>query len=232
MMYLALPLTVITFLCLRALHLRVNSPFLNPVLWTILISACVLVTFNLDVQHYTQSTFAFNYLLELAVVALAIPLYKQIHQLKRQLMLLCIAVSAGIVCATTTALVIATLLGAPEQLTASLATLAVTTPITLLVTEQLGGIASIAASMVILIGVVGAVLGFSFLRAVRITNKAAQGTALGGACHAIGTATAIADNELSAAYASTAMALSALLTPIITPLYFSWLMSIVERVVA
>ncbi len=226
MMWFAIPLTVLLYLLLRALHGRFNSPLLNPVLWTIVASATVLLSFNLDVSDYSEKTAAFSYLLELAVVALAIPLYKQVHQLKRQLPAIILSVSAGIILATSSAYVIASWLGAPEQLKASLATLSVTTPITLLVTQQLGGIGSIAASMVILIGVVGAVIGFALLRFVGVQDKSAQGLALGAACHGIGTATAIADNEISAAYASTAMALSAILTPIITPMYYPFLVQI------
>ncbi|WP_105200765.1 MULTISPECIES: LrgB family protein [unclassified Pseudoalteromonas] len=223
MMWLALPLTIIAFLCLRQLHAKVNSPLLNPVLWTIIASVLCLLLFDLDLPGYSRATSPFNYLLELAVVALAVPLYKQIHQLKKQLLLILIAVAVGVIMATSSAYVIATLLNAPQQLKASLASLSVTTPITLLVTEQLGGIGSIAASMVILIGVVGAIVGFNLLRLFGIKERSAQGLALGGACHAIGTATAIADNELSAAYASAAMALSAILTPLLVPLYYPWL---------
>ncbi len=226
MMWIALPLTVLLYLMLRELHSRFNSPLLNPVLWTIIISAVLMTVFSVDVADYSNKTAAFGYLLELAVVALAIPLYKQVHQLKRQMPAIILSVSAGIILATTIAYTLASLFAAPEQLKASLATLSVTTPITLLVTQQLGGIGSIAASMVILIGVVGAVVGFSVLRFVGVQNKSAQGLALGAACHGIGTATAIADNEVSAAYASSAMAISAILTPIITPVYYPFLVQL------
>ncbi|MCG7544357.1 LrgB family protein [Pseudoalteromonas sp. MM17-2] len=227
MMYLAIPMTVALFLAFRALHAKVSSPLCNPVLLTIAASAFILSAWHIDVTEYRAHTQIFDYLLELAVVALAVPLYKQIHQLRRQLLLMFIAVAAGIITATTTAVVITSLLGVPEQLQASLASLAVTTPITLLITEQLGGLGSIAASMVILIGIVGAIVGFNTLKLTGINHKGAQGVALGGACHAIGTATAIADNETSAAYASAAMALSALLSPIIVPIYYPWLASLV-----
>ncbi|MCG7570888.1 LrgB family protein [Pseudoalteromonas sp. CNC9-20] len=227
MMYLAIPMTVALFLAFRALHAKVRSPLCNPVLLTIAASAFILSAWHIDINEYRAHTQIFDYLLELAVVALAVPLYKQIHQLRRQLLLMFIAVAAGIITATTTAVVITSLLRVPEQLQASLASLAVTTPITLLVTEQLGGLGSIAASMVILIGIVGAIAGFNTLKLTGIRHKGAQGVALGGACHAIGTATAIADNETSAAYASAAMALSALLSPIIVPIYYPWLASLV-----
>jgi putative effector of murein hydrolase len=49
---------------------------------------------------------------------------------------------------------------------------------------------------------------------------------MGTACHAIGTAAAIAEHPKVGAYSSVAMALSALLTAIIVPLLYPFLVNI------
>jgi putative effector of murein hydrolase len=120
-------------------------------------------------------------------------------------------------------LLLSVMFAVPKELAHSVAALSVTTPITLLVTDSLGGIASLAAAMVIFIGLLGALFGFIILHWVGIFNHQAQGVAIGTACHAIGTAAALNKHARIGAFSSVAMALSALLTALIVPWLYPYL---------
>ena len=65
--------------------------------------------------------------------------------------------------------------------------------------------------MVIFIGVLGGIFGNLIFSLLNIRNAQAKGVAIGTACHAIGTASLITEEAKAGAFASVAMALSALL---------------------
>ena len=222
--WLTVPFIIILFIALRAVNLKINQSILksltNPVFLSIGIIALLLVNLKLPYSQFASHSQLLSWLLEPAIVALALPLYQQFMHVRKNLLLIVATCSIGIVNATLVAFVLSILFAVPSQLSASVAALSVTTPITLLVTDSLGGISSIAAAMVIFIGLLGALFGFILLKLVKIYNFEAQGIAIGTACHAIGTAAAIAEHPKIGAFSSVAMALSALLTAVIVPLLY------------
>ncbi|MDN3376864.1 MULTISPECIES: LrgB family protein [unclassified Pseudoalteromonas] len=195
----------------------------NPVFLAITIVAALLLLFKLPYKPFYQHTQILSWLLEPAIVALAVPLYQQFVHVRKNALLILLSCTAGIINATFVGTVLALFFAAPKALAASVAALSVTTPITLLVTDSLGGVPSLAAAMVIFIGVLGALFGVLFLRFIGISNHQAQGVAIGTACHAIGTAAVLNENVSAGAYASVAMALSALLTALIVPWLYPFL---------
>jgi putative effector of murein hydrolase len=222
--WLSVPFIITLFLALRAINQRVKYRVLksltNPVFLSISIIAVLLVNLNLPYTQFASHSKLLSGLLEPAIVALALPLYQQFIHVRKNLLLILVTCSFGIVNATFVAFLLGVLFNIPALLSASVAALSVTTPITLIVTDSLGGISSLAAALVIFIGLLGALFGFLLLKLFRIYNHEAQGVAMGTACHAIGTAAAIAEHPKVGAFASVAMALSALLTAIIVPILY------------
>lgn len=222
--WLSVPLIIALFLVLRFLNAKTQhitaKALSNPVCWAIMLIAALLVALKLPYKPFAEHSKVLSWLLEPAIVALALPLYQQFIHVKKNLTLILISCSLGVMNATLVASLICYFFAAPTQLSASLASLSVTTPITLLVTESLGGIPSLAAAMVIFIGVLGAIFGNLIFSLINIRNAQAKGVAIGTACHAIGTASLISDQPKAAAFASVAMALSALLSAIIVPLLY------------
>ena len=225
--WLSVPLTVFLFFLLRIINNKVNSNFLkvltNPVFLTITVTASILLAFSLPYSQFNSHSQLLHWLLEPAIVALALPLYQQFKQVRSQFLLILICCSAGVINATLIATLLGALFSVPPQLAASTAALSVTTPITLLVTDALGGIPSLGAALVIFIGLLGALFGTMLLKALGIFNRQAQGVAIGTACHAIGTAAVINEDPRIGAFSSVAMALSALLSALIVPLLYPFL---------
>ena len=111
--------------------------------------------------------------------ALALPLYQQFAHVRRNFLLIISACCLGIINATFVAFILSIIFNVPAQLSASVAALSVTTPISLIVTDSLGGINSLAAALVIFIGLLGALFGFMLFKLVKIYNVEAQGVAMG-----------------------------------------------------
>ncbi|WP_231103349.1 LrgB family protein [Pseudoalteromonas luteoviolacea] len=205
----------------RKVYLTWPSPLLNPVLICIAIISALLLILGGNYDNYFQASMPIDWLLEPAVVALAYPLYQQFTYIKPVFALLTFCAFAGISLSTLIAFILCVLLNADDVLTSTMMALSVTTPITLLITESLGGLPSIAAAMVILIGVFGGVFGVYSLSLFNVTQPQARGIALGVSCHAIGTAAAMEHHPLAGAFASAAMILSAIISAFWVPVLFT-----------
>ena len=150
--WLSIPFIIVLFLALRAVNQSIkNSVFkslTNPVFLSISIIALLLVNLNLPYTQFATHSKLLSWLLEPAIVALALPLYQQFTHVRKNLLLIVATCSLGIVNATVVAFLLSILFNAPAQLSASVAALSVTTPISLIVTDSLGGISSLAAALV------------------------------------------------------------------------------------
>jgi putative effector of murein hydrolase len=106
----------------------------------------------------------------------------------------------------------------------ALASKSVTAPVAMGISEQLGGLPSLTAVLVILTGIVGAMIGPMILNLIGVENWAARGLAIGTASHGIGTARALQVNEVAGAFSGIAMGLNALATAILLPLIWQFLL--------
>jgi len=197
------------------------------VLLSVLLLVPLLQLTGTPYKTYFEGAQFVHFLLGPATVALAIPLYGQIRRLHAMVMPLAIALLVGSATAIVSALVIGKLLGASTVTLISLAPKSVTTPIAMGIAEKLGGLPSLAALMVLTTGIIGAVGGSGLYRLLGIRDQAVKGFAMGIAAHGIGTARAFQENEQMGAFSALAMGLNGLLTalllPLLLPLFAGWL---------
>lgn len=221
MIWLALPLTIVLYLATRALYRRLPWPIINPVLVPTLVLVGVLLWLDLPLDQYETGTAPIKALLEPAVVALALPLYQQARQIKAKLKPILACCLVAVVISVSTTLVIGRVMGADAAMLASVATKSITTPLAMSVSQSLGGIPAIAAAIVVVVGVLGALIGFPLLKLFGVTDPEAQGIAMGSAAHAVGTAAAAEQGITQGAFSSLAMVVCGILTALIAPLLFA-----------
>jgi len=218
---LALTLTLIAYQIGLWIYRRGKmNPLLNPVLIAVLMLVSLLLATGTDYPTYFSGAQFVHFLLGPATVALAIPLYRQFQQVRKSAKAMLLAIVAGSLTASASAVGIAWLLGASERTLRSLAPKSVTTPVAMGISEQLGGLPSLTAVAVILTGIIGAMLATSTLNLLRIKDWRIRGFATGVAAHGIGTARAIQVNEVAGAFSGLAMGLNALATAILIPLLY------------
>jgi predicted murein hydrolase (TIGR00659 family) len=220
---LSLALTLAAYEAGSAVSRRFGSPLANPVLIAILLIAPVLLATGTSYETYFESARFVNVLLGPATVALAIPLYANIVQVKRAAASVIAGVAAGAVTASASAVAIAWALGASDVTQLSIAPKSVTVPIAIAVSQQIGGAPELTAVLVILTGICGAVLSTVVLDRIGIRCWRVRGLATGVAAHGIGTARILAMNETGGAFASLGMGLCGLTTAIALPLAAHWL---------
>lgn len=191
---------------------------LNPILVTIIVLILFLKVTGISYDSYQQAGGYINFWMKPAIVALAVPLYQHLGQIRRQFMPIFISQVVGCLVGIVSVVAIARMMGASREVIVSLAPKSVTTPIAMEVCTALGGIPSLTAAIVIAVGLFGAICGFKILEVWHIRNPYSQGLGLGTATHAMGTARAMEKGETYGAYASVGLILNGVLTAMATPL--------------
>jgi len=211
--------TLVTYLLAHAASLRLGQPpWANPVLWTVLVLAALLMASGTPYPTYFSGAQFIHFLLGPAVVALAWPLWQRRGRLRRQGGALLAAALAGGSAAAGSAVAIGWALGLPADVLHSLAPKSVTAPVAMGIAEQLGGIPALAAVFAVLTGLVGAVSAKYLFDALSITSPEVRGFALGTASHGIGAARAMQVHPDAGAYAGLALGLQVALASLLLPL--------------
>jgi len=196
--------------------------YLNPLLIAIVLVIVFLLITGISYETYQYGAKYLSYLLTPVTVCLAVPLYKQMETLKKNLAAILISISIGCVVHAGILIAVTVLCKMDQQLLLSVMSKSVTTAIALGVTGEIGGIQGITVIGVMIAGISGAVVGPSILKMFHITEPVAQGLALGSASHAVGTSKAIELGEIQAAMSSLAIVVTGILTVVIVP----WVVSL------
>ncbi len=227
---LGLTLTLLAYQAAFWLYKRAGfHPLANPVMLAVAMLGTVLALSDMDYQAYFDGAQFVHFLLGPATVALAIPLHAQWPKLKAMAGPLCVALVAGSLTAALSAYTIGALLGASKASLMSLAPKSVTMPIAMAVAEPLGGLPALAAALVMVTGVLGAVAARYLYQWLRIDDHAVRGFAIGLASHGIGTARAFQVSEQAGAFAALAMGLNGLLTALSLPWILPWMERLLGR---
>ncbi|MBI4880059.1 MAG: LrgB family protein [Planctomycetes bacterium] len=199
-------------------YARWRHAFLNSVLLSIAALILFLLATGIEYETYFAGGRIISFFLGPAVVALAVPLYERLGDVRRNVRAIAAAILAGGATGVLSAAGIAALLGASRAVVLSLAPKSATTPIAMGIAEELGGIPALTAAIVIATGVLGAVIGPWFLRLAGVRSRLAFGLALGAAAHGIGTARAAEEGTLEEAMSGLALCLNGIATAVLAPL--------------
>lgn len=210
-------LTFIAFLGAQLLQRRFGVKLLNPILVSIIVLIVILSSAGIDYDTYRAGGKYIEFWLKPAVVALGLPLYKQLSTIKKQLLPLLLSELAGCVAGIVSVVALAELLGASREIIMSLAPKAVTTPIAMEISAAVGGIPALTAAVVVCTGIFGGMAGFKIVKLSHVKSPIAQGLSIGTAAHAIGTSAAMERGERYGAFSSLGLTLNGLLTALLAP---------------
>jgi predicted murein hydrolase (TIGR00659 family) len=211
-------LTFIVFVASKELQVKTGLKLLNPILISMIVLICFLCAFGIDYETYQESGQFIDIWLKPAVVALGVPLYRQLNAIRKQMLPLLFAELAGCIVGVVSVVLVAQLLGASKEIIMTLAPKAVTTPIAMEISSSIGGIPSLTAAVVVCTGIFGGMVGFQFVKIGRISSPIAGGLSVGTAAHAIGTSSAMERSERYGAFSSLGLTLNGLFTAILSPI--------------
>jgi predicted murein hydrolase (TIGR00659 family) len=213
-----LSLTIGIFFLARLLYNRWHHPLLNPVTVAIGGVIAVLLTFDIKYEDYMEGGQHLHFLLGPSVVALALPIYERREKILKMAAPILISIIAGSLVSILSATLIAALLGASKEVVLSLAPKSVTTPIALGISEKIGGIPSLTATIVVLTGCLGGAVGPEFCRLIGIRNIYAMGIAVGTSAHGIGTARMMDEDITGGAFSGLSIGIAGMATAYMMPI--------------
>lgn len=214
---LLLAITFGTYYGARQLQKKTGWVVLNPILVTIAILIVLLQVTGISYDTYQQAGQYIDFWLKPAIVALGVPLYQHLGQIRRQFLPIFLSQLVGCLVGLVSVIAIASWMGASSEVVISLAPKSVTTPIAMEVCSAAGGIPSLTAAIVVCVGLFGAVFGFKVLEVWHVKNPFSQGLGMGTASHAVGTSRAMEKGDTYGAYASLGLILNGVLTALLTP---------------
>ncbi len=202
---------------------HVPSELCNPLLLATIFIIIILKVFHIDYADYNNGASYITALMQPATVCLAVPLFRQIQALKKNVGAILISIFCGCISHVLVVIGLGFLLGVDRPLIASILPKSVTTPIALGISAEVGGIEAVTVIGVVVAGLMGAIIAPWLYKVLKIKEPVAQGLGLGAASHAVGTAKAVELGETQAAMGSLAIVVTGIMTVVIVPLAAGWL---------
>ena len=197
---------------------KVKHALCNPLLIATILSIAVLALTGFDLQVYQKGTAGISWLLTPATVCLAVPLYEQLKTLKKHLPAIAVGIVAGVAVSLGSILLLCHLLRLEDVVTISLLPKSITTAIGVVLSEMVGGMPGVTTAGIVFTGIFCNIMGPTFCRIFRLTDKIAQGVAYGTAGHVVGTAKANELDPLIGAVSSLSLVVCGLITAVIFPM--------------
>lgn len=216
--YFGLFLGLLIFWISTKFHQKVKNNLANPLLITVVVVILLLVVFHVDYETFNQGVSHMTYFLTPATVALAIPMYKQVSLLKKNMAAIIISILSGIVANALCILVLCMLFRLSPEIYRSVLPKSVTTAIAIGISDEIGGVQSLTVAAVVITGLFGSSVAKIACRLFRIKNPVAIGLACGNSAHAIGTVTALDIGEVEGAMSGLAMVVAGVLTAVLAPI--------------
>ena len=191
----------------------------NPLLISAGVCVAVLLFFRIDYEVFDAGASKITYFLTPCTVCLAIPMYRQVKVLKKNLAAILISIFSGCLTAALSIWGLCALFRMDGTIYHSLQAKSITTAIAIGVTEELGGIPTVTVAAVAVTGIFGSIVAKTFLRFLKITNPIAVGLACGNSAHAMATSKALEFGELEGAMSSLAVVVAGVVTVILAPVF-------------
>ncbi|MEZ5524717.1 MAG: LrgB family protein [Pseudomonadales bacterium] len=197
----------------------------HPLTVSVLLVIAVLLVSGIPYQDYASANQPLDWLIGPAVVSLAVPLYRNLPIIKPWIGAILLTVVCCLIANLVLIWAITTCMDATDSSRIALSTKSVTTPIALSVNSLLKGNPALAAALVMVTGISGALIGPPLLKKLKINDPRIKGVALGFTSHAIGTQRAFQAGPVCGAIAVMTMILTAIIVSLIVPVIGPFLAS-------
>lgn len=195
----------------------------NPLLIATAIIIGVLIIFRIDYSTYEAGSKYISIFLTPITVCLALPLYRQIKVLQKNVWAILMGILSGCIGHILVLFGMAFLFKLDKTLLYSLLPKSITTPIAIGISAEIGGLQVITIVAVVIAGITGAAMGPAIIKLFHIEEPIAQGLCLGSSSHAVGTSKAMEMGEIQGAMGSLAIVVTGVMSVIIIPLLVGFL---------
>ncbi len=210
-------LTLAAYFIGQKIQEKTKWVIMNPILIAMLLIIGFLVMFNIDYETYHENSKMIDFMLQPAIVCLAIPLFYQLKRIKQQAFVILVSSVLGSITGVLSVFIIAWSMGAPKEIVLSLVPKSITTPIAMDVSKVIGGIPSLTACIVMFTGIFGSIFGYLIMHYTWVRNPIAQGFSIGMASHVVGTSRSMEISNNYGAFSTVGLIINGIFTAILAP---------------
>ena len=215
---LCLVATLALYIANKKLYRRRRNLLLMPLVLTPIALVLLLVVTHISYQDYMGETHWLLWLLGPATIAFAVPVYENLHIIRRHWLSLSTGVLTAVAVAVYSSVWLARWLTLSDEIQRSLAVRSITTPFALEASKQMGGQPDLVALFVVITGVFGMAVGDILFLRLSVRSGVAKGAGLGASSHGAGTSRAYELGEEEGVVSSLVMMLAGVITVIAAPL--------------
>lgn len=218
-MIFGIAITLAAYGLAKIINAKTGMTLLNPFLIAMLSLMGMILILKVPLENYMRGAVYLESMLPVSILLLALPLYRQRDRLKSHRLAILAGTTAGVFTSIISTILLCRLFDIDESLLRSLIPRSITTPLGLLMVENIRGISGITMIAIVFNGVSGVILYAPVYALFRIHHPVAKGIAMGTTSHAIGTAKAMELGELIGAMSGLAIVLAGLITVATYPLF-------------
>lgn len=216
-------LTILVYTFFTFVHRRTRSAILNPIGLAMIFIIILLKYYKIDYSTYMKGGSIIGFFMAPATVAMAVPLYKQVEELKKNALPIVTSTLVGATVSVLTVVLLGLAFKLDDLSLMSLVPKSTTSAIAVDISASLGGSPSMAVAFVIITGVIGNIIGPFLMDLFWIKEPVARGLALGSSAHSVGTAKAMELGSVEGALASLAIGVVGFMTVFVAPIVLSFL---------
>jgi putative effector of murein hydrolase len=195
-----------------------RNALLQPVLVSIFVLSAALILFGVPYADYAEPMRLFTAFLTPAIIALAVPLYRNLGGAREKAGIVAVTVLGGGALVIVGALALGMLADLDTEFLLPLTVKSVSAPIAVGISEKIGAATTLTILAVFTTGLPGATFGPGIMRLLRIEDDALRGLVLGVTSHAFGIARATEISSRATAFATIGMGLMGCFAAIAVPL--------------
>lgn len=206
---------VLTLICYEIglfLKKKIKLSIANPLLIAVILVVLALLALDIDYETYSQGARFISAFLTPATVSLAVPLYRQLHMLKRYPLAILCGIGAGVLTAMVSILLLSVAFGLTHEQYMTLLPKSITTAIGMGIADKMGGIVTITMVSISITGIFGNIVAENVCRLFKIREPVARGLAIGTSSHAMGTTKAMELGEIEGAMSSLSIVVAGIMT--------------------
>lgn len=201
--------------------LKTKWTWINPFVNTVITIILFLLITGIPYEYYAVGGDMFTFLLGPATIALGVPIYREAPKIKKNVKSILLGNLGGSIMGIVSAGFLVYIMGGSTELMYSMMPKSATTPISVSIVENLGGLPALGATLTSLTGITGSIVGPPILRMFKITDDISMGAALGTTSHGIGTARAVTESYLQGSISAFSMGMTGIITSLLfIPLYY------------
>jgi len=213
-------ISVVIYILFYYLKKQLKWDILNPLLCSIAGTILFLRFLNFDYVAYNYLGQYAHYILTATVTCLALPLYKQVSLLKKNLKPILIGITTGVFTNILSIWFIYFIFNLNREQLVTLMPKSITTGLGADISANLGGIVPITIAIIVATGLVGALSAPFILKLFKIDNSVAKGVAIGTASHLAGTTKAMEMGETEGAISSLSLVICGIMTVTLLSIMF------------